>query len=171
MVVPLHSFKMVASFPAHGHRRSNGPRDSKRGLSDRASVKQGMRSGRSVHREDEESGPPSTTQQGLDEKFGTVCGRYSGHRNVQTVKGCNFLGSNDEYVVSGSDCGHIFIWDKKDCSLKQLVRAGRAAYGLPTKCHCHSEAPLYPLLSLLSCYVLPGSLIQLRAYRCLEMLT
>lgn len=29
------------------------------------------------------------------------------------VKGVNFFGSNSEYVVSGSDCGYIFFWDKE----------------------------------------------------------
>jgi WD repeat-containing protein 42A len=28
------------------------------------------------------------------------------------VKGVNFYGRNSEYVISGSDCGHVFIWDK-----------------------------------------------------------
>lgn len=39
--------------------------------------------------------------------------KYSGHRNSDTVKGVNFFGPCSEYIVSGSDCGHIFIWDKK----------------------------------------------------------
>lgn len=38
---------------------------------------------------------------------------YRGHCNVKTVKDVNFYGLNDEYVVSGSDSGHLFIWDKK----------------------------------------------------------
>jgi len=25
----------------------------------------------------------------------------------------NFYGRNSEYVISGSDCGHVFLWDKK----------------------------------------------------------
>lgn len=29
------------------------------------------------------------------------------------VKGVNFFGSNSEYVISGSDCGYIFFWDKE----------------------------------------------------------
>ena len=37
---------------------------------------------------------------------------YSGHCNVDTDKDVNFFGKNDEYVVSGSDGGHVFIWDK-----------------------------------------------------------
>lgn len=24
----------------------------------------------------------------------------------------NFYGRNSEYVISGSDCGHVFIWEK-----------------------------------------------------------
>lgn len=50
---------------------------------------------------------------------------FSGHRNSQTVKGVNFFGPNDEYVVSGSDCGHIFIWDKKDSKLVRLMVGDR----------------------------------------------
>ncbi|KAJ4890522.1 Transducin/WD40 repeat-like superfamily protein [Raphanus sativus] len=45
---------------------------------------------------------------------------YAGHRNAQTVKGVSFMGPNDEYVMSGSDCGHIFIWRKRG---GKLVRA------------------------------------------------
>ncbi|CAD5121493.1 DgyrCDS9998 [Dimorphilus gyrociliatus] len=39
--------------------------------------------------------------------------RYSGHRNNQTVKGVNFYGQRNEYIVSGSDCGNIFFWEKE----------------------------------------------------------
>jgi hypothetical protein len=28
------------------------------------------------------------------------------------VKGVSFFGEDDEYVCSGSDCGHVFLWDK-----------------------------------------------------------
>ncbi|KAI0990665.1 hypothetical protein GJ496_006439 [Pomphorhynchus laevis] len=38
---------------------------------------------------------------------------YYGHRNFDTVKGVNFYGYNGEYIISGSDCGHLFIWDKE----------------------------------------------------------
>jgi len=30
------------------------------------------------------------------------------------VKRVSFIGPNDEYVASGSDCGRIFIWRKRD---------------------------------------------------------
>ncbi|OMO71173.1 hypothetical protein CCACVL1_18388 [Corchorus capsularis] len=46
---------------------------------------------------------------------------YVGHRNAQTVKGVSFFGPNDEYVMSGSDCGHIFIWKKKGGKLVRLM--------------------------------------------------
>ncbi|CAK9830199.1 DDB1- and CUL4-associated factor 8 [Anthophora retusa] len=38
--------------------------------------------------------------------------RYQGHRNHATVKGVNFFGPKGEFVISGSDCGNLFIWDK-----------------------------------------------------------
>lgn len=50
---------------------------------------------------------------------------YSGHRNSQTVKGVSFFGPNDEYVMSGSDCGHIFIWKKKGGKLVRLMVGDR----------------------------------------------
>ena len=46
---------------------------------------------------------------------------YSGHRNSQTVKGVSFFGPTDDYVLSGSDCGHIFIWKKKGAKLVRLM--------------------------------------------------
>ncbi|PUZ40311.1 hypothetical protein GQ55_9G412800 [Panicum hallii var. hallii] len=39
---------------------------------------------------------------------------YVGHCNRKTVKRVTFIGPNDEYVASGSDCGRIFIWRKRD---------------------------------------------------------
>lgn len=47
---------------------------------------------------------------------------YEGHRNHNTVKGVNFFGPNTEYVVSGSDCGRIFIWKKKAGKLVAMMR-------------------------------------------------
>lgn len=39
--------------------------------------------------------------------------RYTGHRNNNTVKGVNFYGPKSEYIISGSDCSNIFIWEKQ----------------------------------------------------------
>ena len=47
--------------------------------------------------------------------------QYRGHCNVKTVKDCNFFGLDDEYVVSGSDSGHLFIWDKKTTELVNIL--------------------------------------------------
>ena len=41
---------------------------------------------------------------------------------MQVVKGVSFLGPNCEYVTSGSDCGHIFIWRKKDGELIRMLK-------------------------------------------------
>ena len=46
---------------------------------------------------------------------------YRGHSNVKTVKDVNFFGLQDEYVVSGSDSGHLFIWDKKTSQLVNIL--------------------------------------------------
>ncbi|KAI1976542.1 hypothetical protein LOZ53_006038 [Ophidiomyces ophidiicola] len=46
---------------------------------------------------------------------------YRGHCNVKTVKDVNFFGLNDEYVVSGSDCGNVFIWDRKTSDLVNIL--------------------------------------------------
>ncbi|XP_010646524.1 uncharacterized protein LOC100251996 isoform X2 [Vitis vinifera] len=47
---------------------------------------------------------------------------YKGHKNCKTVKGVGFFGPKCEYVVSGSDCGRIFIWKKSG----ELIRVMEA---------------------------------------------
>ncbi|WOL09724.1 DDB1- and CUL4-associated factor 8 isoform X2 [Canna indica] len=46
---------------------------------------------------------------------------YKGHCNSDTVKGVSFFGPNCEYVTSGSDCGRVFIWRKKDGKLLRAM--------------------------------------------------
>ncbi|CAI7595065.1 unnamed protein product [Penicillium glandicola] len=46
---------------------------------------------------------------------------YRGHCNVKTVKDVNYFGLDDEYVVSGCDSGHIFIWDRKTSNLVNIL--------------------------------------------------
>ena len=29
------------------------------------------------------------------------------------MKGVNFYGPHSEYIISGSDCGNIFLWDRE----------------------------------------------------------
>ncbi|KAL5581174.1 hypothetical protein UlMin_013616 [Ulmus minor] len=50
---------------------------------------------------------------------------YTGHRNSHTVKGVSFFGPNDDYVLTGSDGGHIFIWRKKGAKLVRLMVGDR----------------------------------------------
>ncbi|CAN6685235.1 unnamed protein product [Malus baccata var. baccata] len=64
---------------------------------------------------------PSTMD--VDKRFGPQ--DYKGHRNCETVKGVNFFGPNCEYVVSGSDCGRIFIWKKKGGELIRVMEADK----------------------------------------------
>jgi len=46
---------------------------------------------------------------------------YRGHCNVETTKDVNFFGLQDEYIISGSDCGNFFIWDKKTTKLLNIL--------------------------------------------------
>lgn len=64
---------------------------------------------------------PSTMD--VDKRF--VPQDYKGHMNRETVKGVNFFGPNCEYVVSGSDCGRIFIWKKKGGELIRVMEADK----------------------------------------------
>ena len=55
-------------------------------------------------------------------KFEYVKQKFMGHRNARTmIKEANFWGDN--YIISGSDCGHIFIWDRFTGQLVNLLRA------------------------------------------------
>lgn len=38
------------------------------------------------------------------------------------MKGVNFYGPKSEFVVSGSDCGHIFLWDKDSQDIVQYLK-------------------------------------------------
>ncbi|GAV86597.1 WD40 domain-containing protein [Cephalotus follicularis] len=74
-----------------------------------------------VEQERHSAASPSTM--GTEEKVASQV--YKGHRNCETVKGVNFLGPKCEYVVSGSDCGRIFIWKKKGGELIRVIEADK----------------------------------------------
>lgn len=42
---------------------------------------------------------------------------------VVTVKGVNFYGPHSEYVVTGSDCGNVFLWDKRTADVVNYFHA------------------------------------------------
>lgn len=81
--------------------------------------------------EEEEEGPismrrgvrrPSRYDAEVDTPISSHTRVYRGHCNVKTVKDVNFFGLNDEYVVSGSDSGHLFIWDRKSAQLVNILQ-------------------------------------------------
>lgn len=38
------------------------------------------------------------------------------------MKGVNFFGPRSEFIVSGSDCGNIYFWDKNTEAIVQWMR-------------------------------------------------
>ena len=42
------------------------------------------------------------------------------------VKGVNFFGPRSEYIVSGSDCSHIFLWEKETEKVVQFLLGDEA---------------------------------------------
>ncbi|CAO0794368.1 unnamed protein product [Mucor circinelloides] len=62
--------------------------------------------------------------------------KYTGHCNIETIKDVDFFGPNDEYIISGSDGGYLFIWDKKTARILQILQADQdivnVAKGHPT---------------------------------------
>uniref|UniRef100_A0A1Y1LGV7 Uncharacterized protein n=2 Tax=Photinus pyralis TaxID=7054 RepID=A0A1Y1LGV7_PHOPY len=66
--------------------------------------------------------------------------KYVGHRNARTmIKEATFWGN--DYVMSGSDCGHIFIWDRKSADLKMLLQADQHVV------NCLQPHPTLPILA------------------------
>jgi DDB1- and CUL4-associated factor 6 len=57
----------------------------------------------------------------IDVPYSSHTRTYKGHCNTKTVKDVNFYGLNDEYVVSGSDSGHFFIWDRKTMEVVNIL--------------------------------------------------
>ncbi|KAL0088022.1 WD40-repeat-containing domain protein [Phycomyces blakesleeanus] len=47
---------------------------------------------------------------------------YNGHCNIMTTKEVNFFGPKDEYIVSGSDDGFLFVWDKNTTEIVQILQ-------------------------------------------------
>ncbi|KAI8640122.1 WD40-repeat-containing domain protein [Parasitella parasitica] len=79
-----------------------------------------------------------STQQSVEADVGVVRPRrkYAGHSNIETIKDVDFFGPYGEYVVSGSDGGYLFVWDKKTSKIIQILQADRdivnVAKGHPT---------------------------------------
>lgn len=50
---------------------------------------------------------------------------YQGHRNVRTVKEVKYMGASSDFVMSGSDCGHLFIWSAKTGHILNILAADK----------------------------------------------
>jgi WD repeat-containing protein 42A len=66
--------------------------------------------------------------------------RYTGHRNNATVKGVNFYGPMSEFIVSGSDCSNVFIWEKESEKIVQYFHADDG--GVVNVLEPHPHAPI-----------------------------
>ncbi|XP_049786916.1 DDB1- and CUL4-associated factor 6-like isoform X1 [Schistocerca cancellata] len=66
--------------------------------------------------------------------------KFTGHRNARTmIKEATFWG--EDYVLSGSDCGHVFIWDRLTGSLVMLLEADHHVV------NCLQPHPVLPVLA------------------------
>ncbi|XP_053677482.1 DDB1- and CUL4-associated factor 8-like [Anopheles nili] len=66
--------------------------------------------------------------------------RFQGHCNTQTIKGVNYFGPRSEFVVSGSDCGYIYIWEKRSKSIVNWLKS--SAGGVVNCLEPHPEFPI-----------------------------
>ncbi|XP_051922653.1 WD and tetratricopeptide repeats protein 1 isoform X1 [Hippocampus zosterae] len=78
-------------------------------------------------------------EQSLDYKH-----RYCGHCNTTTdIKEANFFGSKGQYIVSGSDDGSFFIWEKETTNLVRIMQGDESIVNClqphPTSCFLASS--------------------------------
>lgn len=65
--------------------------------------------------------------------------RYCGHCNTTTdIKEANFFGSKGQYIVSGSDDGSFFIWEKETTNLVRILQGDESIVNClqPHPGHC-----------------------------------
>ncbi|XP_057337399.1 DDB1- and CUL4-associated factor 6-like isoform X2 [Microplitis mediator] len=69
--------------------------------------------------------------------------KYMGHRNASffrtMIKEANFWGN--DFVMSGSDCGHVFIWERETAKLCMLLEADQHVV------NCLQPHPYLPMLA------------------------
>ncbi|XP_017080406.1 DDB1- and CUL4-associated factor 8 [Drosophila eugracilis] len=75
-------------------------------------------------------------------KDGDYLHSYEGHINSRTIKGVNFFGPRSEYIISGSDCGNIFFWDKNTEAIINLMKGDHAGV-----VNCLEPHPWMPVLA------------------------
>uniref|UniRef100_A0A182IL99 Uncharacterized protein n=1 Tax=Anopheles atroparvus TaxID=41427 RepID=A0A182IL99_ANOAO len=82
----------------------------------------------------------STERRLQEEAYDYVVQKYTGHRNARTmIKEATFWGDN--YVMSGSDCGGIFTWERESGRLVMLMEADNHVV------NCVQPHPTLPLLA------------------------
>ncbi|KAL2728976.1 DDB1- and CUL4-associated factor 6-like isoform X1 [Vespula squamosa] len=85
----------------------------------------------------------SQGQESFDETYLTelcVKQKYMGHRNARTmIKEANFWGN--DFVMSGSDCGHVFVWERDTAKLCMLLEADQHVV------NCLQPHPYLPMLA------------------------
>ncbi|KAK9936362.1 hypothetical protein M0R45_013208 [Rubus argutus] len=82
--------------------------------------------------------PSSTLPQDIDKPQ-----VFLGHSNTLTATAVSFFGPNDDYVMSGSTCGHIFIWKKNGTKVIRVMNGNADQIephpNLPIIATCGSE--------------------------------
>ncbi len=61
---------------------------------------------------------------------------HTSHLHLFQIKEANFWG--EDFVMSGSDCGHVFIWDRYTAKLVMLLEGDRHVV------NCIQPHPYYP---------------------------
>lgn len=66
--------------------------------------------------------------------------KFTGHRNARTIiKEATFWG--EDYIMSGSDCGHVFTWERKTGKLVKLMEGDQHVV------NCLQPHPTLPYLA------------------------
>ncbi|XP_032515011.1 DDB1- and CUL4-associated factor 8 [Danaus plexippus] len=80
--------------------------------------------------------------EGTDDTKDGYTHRYSGHRNSVTYKSVAFFGPKSEYIVSGSDCSNIYIWEKNSEAIVQWMKGD--SHGAV---NCIETHPRFPVMA------------------------
>lgn len=87
---------------------------------------------------------------GSDDDVTREAWSLGGHLNSQTfLKTVAYFGPNDEYVVSGCDTGHTWIWDRRTGGLAALLATDTSI--------CNGVVP-HPSAPMLACYGIDSEL-------------
>ncbi|KAK9829156.1 hypothetical protein WJX72_004226 [[Myrmecia] bisecta] len=85
-----------------------------------------------------------------DEEEVEECGmfqtRYTGHRNMMSAKQVALMGGHSEYVVSGSDDGRVFVWNRYTGALVNLLQSDADDADVHAV-NCVAPHPIAPMLA------------------------